>query len=267
MSLSNHAAAQARVQVYASGSGSKNIVFLHGLMGRGKNFSAFAKKLDADCHVLLVDLPNHGESSWTSSVDYCDLARQVGEAVHHELNGAPYNLVGHSMGGKVAMTMALSNPQNIAKLMVVDISPTQSWSGKGEFPLLLDSLRAVDLKTVSVRSEVDMQLKKSIPDDRVRGFLMQNLRYRDGQFYWQANIELLYRSLESIGSFPDFETVYERPVLWVAGSESRYIQDKHGPVMRALFPKVQKVTVKGAGHWVHSQKPEEFTQLLRYFLG
>ncbi|MDO5619640.1 alpha/beta fold hydrolase [Kocuria sp.] len=248
------------------GDGPKNVVFLHGLMGRGKNFSRFAKELAQECTVLLVDLPNHGSSSWTDSIDYVSMAREVSDAVDAELGEQPYYLVGHSMGGKVAMTMALTTPQRIIKLMVVDISPVPSWNSGGEFPHLLGSLRSVDLEAVANRAEVDEQLAEPIPNPTVRGFLMQNLRFKDGHFGWQPNLDLLYESLDTIGGFPEFHTTYDRPVTWVAGSESRYVQDEYRPAMKNLFPQVRKVTVKGAGHWVHSQKPEEFTQLLRHFL-
>lgn len=259
-------AADHGVQIQRVGDGPKNLVFLHGLMGRGKNFSRFAKELSQECTVLLVDLPNHGGSEWTQSIDYRSMAAQVSAAIDAELGEEPYHLVGHSMGGKVAMTMALTDPQRIQKLMVVDISPVQSWNSGGEFPHLLGSMRSVDLTSVGNRSEVDEQLSEPIAHPTVRGFLMQNLRHKDGQFGWQPNLELLYNSLDTIGGFPEFTTTYDRPVMWVAGSESQYVKDEYRPVMQKLFPQVRKVTVKGAGHWVHSQKPDEFTQLLRHFL-
>ncbi|MDO4254759.1 MAG: alpha/beta fold hydrolase [Kocuria sp.] len=255
------------IQLYRVGNGSRNLVFLHGLMGRGKNFSRFAKELSGECTVLLVDLPNHGASAWTDRIDYRAMAARVISAIECELGEQPFFLVGHSMGGKVAMAMALTRPNNIQKLMIVDISPVQRWDKSGEFAHLLGSLRSIDVDEVNSRQEVDAQLAKTIPQDTVRGFLMQNLRYKDGQFQWQANLDLLYNNLDVIGGFPEFDTTYDRPVLWVAGGDSNYIRDEHRVDMRRLFPQVQKITIKGAGHWVHSQKPEEFTQLLRYFLG
>lgn len=254
------------VNITRVGDGPKNLVFLHGLMGRGKNFSRFAKELAGECTVLLVDLPNHGSSNWTQHVDYLDMAAQVSTAVNTELDGADYYLVGHSMGGKVAMTMALTEPEHITKLMVVDIAPVRTWNSSGEFPHLLGSLLSVDLSAVANRGDVDQELTEPIPQRTVRGFLMQNLRHKDGVFGWQPNLELLYDSLDTIGGFPEFNTTYDRPVTWVAGSESDYIKEEHRPAMQKLFPQVRKVTIKGAGHWVHSQKPDQFTQLLRHFL-
>ncbi|NKE08975.1 alpha/beta fold hydrolase [Kocuria subflava] len=254
------------VQIQRVGDGPKNLVFLHGLMGRGKNFSRFAKEISTECTVLLVDLPNHGASAWTETIDYRETAEQVSAAVEAELGEQPYHLVGHSMGGKVAMTMALTRPELIEKLMVVDIAPVQSWNSGGEFPHLLGSLRSVDLTAVANRGEVDEQLSEPIPHPTVRGFLMQNLRHKDGQFGWQPNLDLLYSSLDTIGGFPEFDSTFDGPVTWVAGGESQYVKEEYRPAMKKLFPQVRKVTVKGAGHWVHSQKPEEFTQLLRHFL-
>lgn len=254
------------IHIQRVGEGEKNLVFLHGLMGRGKNFARFAKELSEECTVLLVDLPNHGASAWTESVDYPNLAAAVSKAINEELGDQPYYLVGHSMGGKVAMTMALTQPELILKLMVVDISPVKSWNSGGEFPHLLGSLLSVDLNQVANRAEVEQKLTDPIPHPAVRGFLMQNLRYSGGGFGWQPNLELLYDSLDTIGGFPEFTTTYDRPVMWVAGGESQYVKDEYRPVMQKLFPQVRKITVKGAGHWVHSQKPEEFTELLRHFL-
>lgn len=254
------------VSIQRVGDGPKNLVFLHGLMGRGKNFARFAKELSQECTVLLVDMPNHGASGWTQRVDYRELAAMVSSAVNAELGERPYYLVGHSMGGKVAMTMALVHPELIEKLMVVDISPVVSWNSGGEFPHLLGSLLSIDLDSVANRAEVDEQLAENVPNPTVRGFLMQNLRHKDGRFMWQPNLRMLYENLDDIAGFPEFETTFDKPVAWVAGSESRYIQDEYRPAMQKLFPQARKITVKGAGHWVHSQKPEEFTQLLRHFL-
>lgn len=254
------------LEIQRVGDGPKNLVFLHGLMGRGKNFARFAKELAQECTVLLVDMPNHGASEWTEHIDYRELADMVSSAVNTELGEHPYHLVGHSMGGKVAMTMALEHPELIEKLMVVDISPVVSWNSGGEFPHLLGSLLAIDLDAVANRAEVDAQLAENVPNRTVRGFLMQNLRHKDGRFTWQPNLEMLYQNLDDIAGFPEFQTTFNKPVAWVAGSESRYIQDEYRPAMTKLFPQVRKVTVKGAGHWVHSQKPQEFTQLLRHFL-
>ncbi len=249
------------------GDSGDRVVFLHGLFGQGRNFTQIAKALRPELRSLLVDLPDHGRSAWTEEFSYAAYADLVGE---HLQNGfaadGPVHVVGHSMGGKVAMLLALRHPELVARLVVVDISPAPS-DGAGEFVHLLDSLAALDLDSVVRRSDADEQLAGPIPQDRVRGFLLQNLRSgRDG-FGWQANLALLRRDLAAIGGFPPTEAVFDHPVLWMAGELSDYVRPDHEALMRALFPRTTALTVKGAGHWVHSEQPEAFVSALRTFLG
>ena len=242
-------------------------VFLHGLFGQGKNFTQVAKALQPDLTSLLVDLPHHGRSAWSDRVDYIEMA----DAVAAFLRGGfaadgPVHLVGHSMGGKVAMVLALRHPELVDRLVVVDISPSQS-DGEGEFEHLLGSLASIDLGAIERRSEADDALQDQIPNRTIRGFLLQNLRANDdGRYTWQANLEVLRRDLGTIGGFPEIEATFDRPVLWVAGETSPYVQEEDEAVMRKLFPKTRLVTIKGAGHWVHSEQPAAFVSALRVFL-
>ncbi len=193
---------------------------------------------------------------------------------------APVHVVGHSMGGKVAMLLALRHPELVDRLVVVDIAPSAAGE-TGEFEHLLDSLAALDLDQVTSRAGADAALAGPIPNPTVRGFLLQNLRRaEDGGWRWRANLDLLRKELDVISGFPDPDGVtsdgtaqldgtaqFDGPVLWVAGERSNYIRPENAPAMRALFPRVRQLTVKGAGHWVHSEQPEVFTQALRVFLG
>ncbi len=244
------------------GEGGRPVVFLHGLFGQGKNFTQAAKALVPDFRSVLVDLPDHGRSGWTERVDYTDYADRVAEAVRDQ---APFDLVGHSMGGKVAMVLALRHPELVRRLVVVDISPSAS-EGSGEFEHLLGSLAAVDLTTLGRRGEADERLTSSIDDPRVRGFLLQNLRSGPAGFRWQANLDLLRRDLGTIGGFPEVASTFDGPVLWLAGERSDYVREADEPGMRALFPRTRLVTVKGAGHWVHSEQPDAFVSAVRVFL-
>lgn len=244
------------------------VVFLHGLFGRGKNFTRIAKDLQPDFRSLLVDLPNHGASEWTDRVDYEQMADSVAETLRNDVaSGGPVAVVGHSLGGKVAMVLALRHPELVSRLVVVDIAPVRAGGGEGEFAHLLDSLAAVDLTTVERRSDADEALQEAIPQDTTRSFLLQNLRRGEDGLSWEPNLELLRTSLDAIGGFPDTaDAVYEGPVLWVAGGRSDYVRDEHAPVMRGLFPRTHLVTIREAGHWVHSQEPETFVEVLRQFL-
>lgn len=243
------------------------IVFLHGLFGQGKNFTTIAKALQPDFASLLVDLPNHGRSGWTDSIDY----DQMADAVAHELRGGvaadgPVHLVGHSMGGKVAMMLALRHPELVERLVVVDIAPGPG-GGTEEFEHLLGALATLDLEALESRSHADAQLTELIASPTVRGFLLQNLQRADGGGWrWRANLDLLRAQLDVVGGFPDVDATYDGPVLWVAGDRSDYVRPEHGERMRELFPRTRQLTVKDSGHWVHSEQPKVFTQALRVFL-
>jgi len=242
------------------------IVFLHGLFGQGKNFTSIAKALQPDFVSLLVDLPNHGRSGWTQRVDFEQMADTVATELRRGFAAdGPVHLVGHSMGGKVAMTVALRHPDLIDRLVVVDIAPVAS-SDMSEFRHLLGALDTLDLSDLPSRTEADARLTELIPNRTTRGFLLQNLRADGDGWRWQANLDLLLRDLPEIGDFVPSGGPFDRPVLWVAGARSPYITPEAEPPMRELFPRTVLVTIKGAGHWVHSEKPEAFTSALRVFL-
>ena len=247
------------------GDSGRRTVFLHGLFGQGRNFTQVAKALVPDLRSTLVDLPNHGRSPWTGSVDYLEVADVVADFVRTTYDDGPVHLVGHSMGGKVAMVLALRHPELLERLVVVDIAPAPS-DGAGEFEHLLTALTSVDLGALQRRSDADAQLAGPIPDERVRGFLLQNLRSTSEGFRWQADLDLLLRELPTIAGWPEVEGRFDHPVLWLAGERSHYVRPEHEPLMRALFPRTVRVEVKGAGHWVHSEQPDAFTTALRVFL-
>lgn len=247
------------------GESGPRVVFLHGLFGQGRNFTQIAKALTPELRSVLVDLPNHGRSGWTTSTDYVVVADRVATWLRERYDAEPLHLVGHSMGGKVAMVLALRHPDLVDRLVVADISPGES-EGAGEFEHLLDSLAGIDLATLERRGDADDQLRPLIDDERVRGFLLQNLRSDGDDFRWQANLDLLRAGLPTIGGFPETTATFDHPVLWIAGERSDYVQPRHGARMRELFPRTRLVTIKGAGHWVHSEKPEAFVSALRVFL-
>ena len=259
-------------EIYARevGDAGERVVFLHGLFGQGRNFTQAAKALRPDLRSLLVDLPNHGHSAWTDSVDYVQVADRVAAFLRETwVPEGRTHVVGHSMGGKVAMVLALRHPDLVDRLVVVDIAPGPS-DGAGEFEHLLDSLASLDLETIDRRGDADAELRGRIGNDTVRGFLLQNLRAvpddEGGGYRWMANLDLLRRDLAVIGDFPPLDATFDRPVLWLAGERSDYVGPESDDRMRTLFPLTRLVTVKGAGHWVHSEKPEAFVSALRTFL-
>jgi pimeloyl-ACP methyl ester carboxylesterase len=245
------------------------VAFLHGLFGQGKNWTSVAKALSPDARVTLFDLPNHGRSPWTDRFSYPDMATQVAEELRRIGSDEPYALVGHSMGGKVAMVIALHHSELVERLCVVDVSPV-STAEISSFEGYVDAMRSIDLTRLSDRASAEAQLAAHIPEAQIRSFLLQNLRREQppaSGWRWQMNLELMGDELREMGSWPALDAApYPGPVLWLAGSESSYIQPAFAPAMRALFPRVQLVTVKGAGHWLHSDQPAVFLATMRRFL-
>lgn len=253
------------LNVRVLGEGDSMVVFCHGLFGRGKNWAGIAAQLGEPS--LLIDLPNHGESYWTADFSYLDMADAVAATIRRRVPaGAHTTLVGHSMGGKVAMMLALGHPGLISRLAVVDITPAGSAVGTGFRPLVA-AMRGLDLGALTSRGDADRALAQQIPDAGVRQFLLQNLRHHKRSWRWQMNLDLLGDELDQIGSWPDLGLPsYPGPCMWIKGADSPYITPDDLPVMRELFPAVRLVTVKNAGHWVHADQPEVVVAALRALL-
>lgn len=246
------------------GSGPVQAVFLHGLFGQGKNFGTVAARLGdvATCH--LVDLPNHGRSSWTEDFSLDGQAEVVGDWLASRFD-APVALIGHSLGGKIAMRLALRRGGLVDRLMVLDISPARNVAA-ATFVTLVAALRTLDLDVLTSRAEADHELAELIPDVVVRRFLLQNLRHKGEHWSWLANLDLLGDSLHAVGGWPAIEGSYDGPVLWVNGGRSPYVQPEHLEPMRRLFPRVLQLTLKRAGHWVHADDPDGFVTVAQHFL-
>lgn len=250
------------------------VVFLHGLFGQGRNWTQIAKVFAPEHRVLLVDLPDHGRSAWTEHFDFGEVADRIAEAIAGEQGGDPVALVGHSLGGKVAMVLALRHPNLVDRLCVVDIAPV-NYARVGDFARYIEAMGTLDLDSLADRADAETWLEPTIPDPTVRAFLLQNLR-RDSRpdggagWRWQANLAGLRRDLPAIGGWPDDQLAgtppYDGPVLWMAGQNSDYVTEEYVPAMARWFPRNRRVTVKNAGHWVHSEQPEVFAEILRRFL-
>lgn len=248
------------------GESGSTVAFCHGLFGQGKNWTQIGKQLAGDHRVLLVDMPNHGRSEWVDTIDYLDLAARVAGLFSAD---DPVALVGHSMGGKIAMVLALQHPELVERLVVVDVSPV-TYDNTSEFAGYVDAMRGLDLSTLERRSDADERLRDAVPNDTVRSFLLQNLR-RDGDSWrWQVNLEVLGEQLPQLGGWPEERLAelppYEGPVLWVGGDRSDYVREEYAGAMDRWFPRNRRVTIKGAGHWVHSEEPETFLAVLDRFL-
>lgn len=250
------------------GDSGSRVVFLHGLFGQGKNWTTIGKALATDHRVLLVDLPHHGRSPWAERWDYRDVVEQVAGLWAAD---DPVTLVGHSLGGKVAMLLALLHPELVERLCVVDMSPVNYESNPvGGLARYATALRSLDLEAVDGRGDADRMLAEHEESPTVRSFLLQNLRREGDGWRWQPNLEVLERDMPLLGAWPEDLVAdaapYGGPVLWVAGGRSAYVTDEYADEMARYFPRVRRVTVKQAGHWVHSEQPDVMIEALRRFL-
>ena len=239
------------------GLGRPRFAFLPGLFGRGRNWTQVAQGLAASGYgSVLFDLPDHGQSNWTPRFSYEGMASDVADEIDLRLGSAAnLILVGHSMGGKVAMLTALNHPGLVSALVVVDIAPGVS-DQVHTFGPLVAAMRSLDLAALTSRADADARMRAAVPDDAVRLFLLQNLR-RKGGWHWQMNLAMLGDSLPEIGNWPGTGNArYPGPVLWLTGEHSNYVKADHEATMTRLFPAVRRRVVGDAGHWVHADRPQ-----------
>jgi pimeloyl-ACP methyl ester carboxylesterase len=235
------------------------LLIAHGLFGSARNWGAMAKRLAAGRRVVTVDMRNHGTSPWLPSHGYGDLAHDLARVI--EDTGAPMDVLGHSMGGKAVMVLALTRPALVRRLVVGDVAP----AAYGHTQMhLIDAMRGLDLTAVTRRSEADAALQGAIPDPGVRAFLLQSLDLAGRR--WQLNLDVLAAEMPRIVGWPGIAGRFDGPVLVLAGSESWYIQPEHHATIAALFPAARIETVAGAGHWLHADRPQQVAARVDAFL-
>lgn len=240
------------------------LLILHGLFGSGTNWRGIARELAARHRVLLVDARNHGASPHATRMDYSSMAADVRALMDAE--GIPKAAVlGHSMGGKTAMTLALESPERVQKLVVVDIAPAPS---PGDHGPLIAAMRGVDLDRVQRRSDADSLLAAQVTDPDLRAFLLQNLESCDGGGYsWRINLDAIETCMAALLGFEAAtDARYEGDTLFVAGERSDYLGDSHLDAIRRFFPAARLATVANGGHWVHAENPQGFLDAVSGFL-
>lgn len=243
------------------------LLVMHGLFGSISNWAWHSRKLAETYRVFVLDMRNHGASPHSEHMTYPVMAEDVKRFMDdHGIEKAM--VLGHSMGGKVAMQLALSWPERVEKLVVADISPVYyGGNGKGEHDDIFKGLNAIDLTTLQNRKQADEVLAQWEPDEIVRQFLLSNLVRSDaGGFEWRINLQALQENYEALRDAPQSQGQYPGPVLFVRGDESRYIQSRHKEEILSLFPAAQVKTIMQTGHWLHAEKPETFFRIVSDFL-
>jgi pimeloyl-ACP methyl ester carboxylesterase len=214
--------------------------------------------------VFALDLRNHGRSPWAATMSFDEMAGDVAAFIEHHRLGA-VRLIGHSLGGKVAMHLALTRPELIQRLVVVDVAPVAYAHSFGPF---VEAMRQVDLAAVQRRSDAELQLQGAVPDAVLRNFLLQNLVKSDAGFVWRVNLEALAANMDQLLGFPTpaADAAYGGPTLFIAGGRSPYIRAEDRPLLERLFPNAEHAVIAGAGHWPHAERPAEFLAHVRRFL-
>ena len=237
------------------------LVILHGLFGFSDNWQTQAKKFSDYYRVILVDLRNHGHSPWSDAFSYALMVEDL-KSLFDALNLTDVILLGHSMGGKVAMHFAQKYEDRLNKLIVVDM-------GVKSYPLhhehILKAFHEIDLSKLSARSEAEAILKQFIDSDGVRQFLLKNLYWMEkGKLSWRVNFPVLEREMsEILSSLPEKEVLTS--TLFIRGQLSNYILDTDIPILESYFPDSQLISVENAGHWVHAEAPEAFVDAVLGF--
>jgi len=242
------------------------LLILHGLFGNLKNWNWHARELGKEFSVYALDLRNHGESPHSPTMDYEAMAADVLEFIETR-KFAEVNVLGHSMGGKVAMQLALANPERVSRLLAADIAPVAYSEERGDHENVFSGLLSIDLASVQSRSDAESALASHIDEPTVRQFLVSNLvRDEQGAYRWRFNLPVLHENYERLREGVGEVSVFDKPVLFIKGAGSNYIKEEDWPAIQRLFPRARVKTVMGAGHWVHAEKPQVFYKLVRDFL-
>ena len=234
------------------------VMIVHGLYGSGRNWGVIAKRLSDQFFVITVDLRNHGDSPWLDTHNYHVMADDLVEVIN-SLNIKP-NVIGHSMGGKAAMVLALKRPNLVRNLIIADIAPVKYEHDQSQF---IEAMQKVDLSKVEKRSDATLALSKFVEDKSLQNFFTQSLDIKAKR--WKLNLKVLRSEMSEILSFPKIESEFAGHSLFLKGEKSDYIKPEHRKLIKSLFTKARFATFKEAGHWLHAEKPREFESAARLF--
>jgi esterase len=242
----------------------QSMIILHGLFGQSDNWNSLAKQFsESGLEVFIVDQRNHGLSGHSEEWNYKVMSDDIYELVTDN-NLKNVILLGHSMGGKVAMQYALDHCETLDKLIVADIAPKY-------YPLhhqsVLAGLNAIDFSLVKTRKEAEEILSKYIDDYGSKQFLLKNIYWKEnGELAWRFNLKTISDNIENVGAATPTNTVCDVPTLFIRGEKSNYIQDEDMNKIQDIFPRSMLETITGSGHWVHAEKPKEFFDCVINFI-
>lgn len=238
------------------------LVIAHGLYGSARNWGVIARRLADLRDVISVDMRNHGASPRFPSQSYPDMAADLAEVIR--ALGGQADLLGHSMGGKAAMQLALTQGALLRRLVVADIAPVAYAHDQSRH---IHAMRALDLTGLTTRGEADRRLAAGVEDPGLRAFLLQSLDLKaEGGPRWRLNLDVLEAEMGKIVGWPGTEGRFVGPTLFLTGAESTYVRPEHRETIRALFPAARFARLPGAGHWLHADRPREFEEAVRVFL-
>ena len=242
-------------QTYGEG---QPLIILHGLFGTLENWGSQIKALADYFHVIAVDMRNHGRSPWSEEMNYPLMAADIKNLMQH-LGLDKAHIIGHSMGGKALMQLALNHPNLIDKMIVVDIASVQYEPHHDE---VFKGLFALDLPALKSRSDADKQLAEFVSEPGIRAFLLKNLyRTEEKQFAWRMNLDSLHKNYQYISAAPS-GAPYAAEVLFIKGANSNYMIPDYRNALLSLFPQASYKIVKNAGHWPHAEQPQVFTKIV-----
>jgi len=249
-----------RLNVSDAGSGPP-VVLLHGLFGAARNFGSLQRALSPGFRVIAMDARNHGASPHAADMRYATLAGDVLETLD-ALAIDRAAVIGHSMGGKTAMTLAVLAPARVGRLLVADIAPVGYQHANAG---VAAAMRAIPLHPSLTRADAETALTAAVPLASVRTFLIQNLRL-GAEPAWRIGLEEIAAAIPDLEGWETPAGVYDGPTLFVSGAESDYVRPEHRPAIRGLFPAARFVRVRHAGHWLHADNPAGFLSVVEGFL-
>jgi pimeloyl-ACP methyl ester carboxylesterase len=237
------------------------LLIAHGLFGSARNWGVIARRLADTRDVYAVDMRNHGQSPQHPTHSYPDMAADLAEVIHHI--GAPVDLLGHSMGGKAAMQLALTQGDLLRSLIVADIAPVAYTHDQNRN---ITAMQSLDLPRITTRAQADEMLAQHIADAPLRAFFLQSLDMTGAQPRWRLNLPVLADQMPHIIGWPETQGQFGGPALFLTGANSPYVQPDHRPKIQALFPKARFAKLANAGHWLHAEAPRAFEDTVRAFL-